>query len=65
MTELDREYLREIRADHYRELRETVDREHRKGLNTNPYYGWTQQEIDNYEASLNADPEPIKVEDEE
>ena len=66
MTEFDRQYVQEMRQEYYRDLRETLDREHRQGLNTNPYYGWTQQEIDNYEASLNADiEEPRQTEDEE
>ncbi len=62
MTEFDRAYMQERREEHYRELRETLDDEHRRGLNRNPYYGWTRTEIENYEASLNADPEPIKEE---
>jgi hypothetical protein len=65
MTEFDREYVKEMREEHYRELRETLDREHRQGLNNNPYYGWTQQEIDNYEASFEVDKEPRQTEDEE
>ncbi len=57
MTEFDREYMAERRADHYRDLRKTMDDEHRRGLNADPFYGWTQREIDNYNASLNADRE--------
>lgn len=55
MTEFDREFFRELREDHYRELRQTMDDEHRRGLNPTPYYGWTRQEIEHHEASLNAD----------
>jgi len=55
MTEFDREYMRERREDYYRDLRQTLDDEHRRGLNSDPFYGWTQREIDNYNASLNAD----------
>jgi hypothetical protein len=62
MTEFDRAYMQERREEHYRELRQTLDDEHRRGLNRNPYYGWTRQEIEQHEASLNADPEPIKEE---
>ena len=55
MTEFDREFLRELREDFRRDLYRTMDDEHRRGLNTNPNYGWTRAEIDHYEASLNAD----------
>lgn len=58
MTEFDRAYMQERREEHYRELRQTLDDEHRRGLNSNPYYGWTRAEIERHEASLNADPEP-------
>jgi hypothetical protein len=57
MTEFDREYMAERRADYYRDLYQTLDDEHRRGLNNDPFYGWTQREIDNYNASLNADRE--------
>ena len=57
MTEFDREFLRELRDDFRRDLYRTMDDEHRRGLNTNPHYGWTRQEIENYEASLNTDSE--------
>jgi len=62
MTEFDREYMTEICEEHYRELRQTIDNEHRRGLNSNPFYGWTQQEIDSYQASLNAD-KPTETEE--
>jgi len=55
MTEFDREYMRERREDYYRDLRQTIDDEHRRGLNPDPFYGWTQREIDNYNASLEVD----------
>ena len=58
MTEFDRAYMQERREEHYRELRQTLDDEHRRGLNRNPYYGWTRGEIGRHEASLNADVEP-------
>jgi len=65
MTEFDREYIREMQQEHRRDLRETLDREHRQGLNNNPYYGWNEREILNYEASFEVDPEPQQIEDEE
>jgi len=65
MTEFDREFFRELRDDFRRDLYRTMDDEHRRGLNTNPYYGWTEREIINHEASLNVDPEPSQTEDEE
>lgn len=50
LSEFDREFLRELRADFQRELSQTLDREHAKGLNSNPHYGMTQGEIDNERA---------------
>jgi len=47
--------MRERREEYYRDLRQTLDDENRRGLNSDPFYGWTQREIDNYNASLNAD----------
>jgi hypothetical protein len=65
MTEFDRAYMQERREEHNRELRQTLDDEHRRGLNPNPHYHWTREEIERYEASLNADAEPRAVELEE
>ena len=55
MTEFDREFFRELREDFRRDLYRTMDDEHRRRLNPNPYYGWTREEIEHHEASLNAD----------
>lgn len=46
LSQSDREFLRELRQDFQRDLYETMDREALAGLNTNPYYGMTQREID-------------------
>lgn len=63
LSEFDKEFLRELRADFQRDLYETLDREHAKGLNTNPHYGMTQWEIDQERASLECDPKVPKQEE--
>jgi len=55
MTEFDKEYMAERRSDYYRDLHQTLDEENCRGLNNDPFYGWTQSEIENYKASLEAD----------
>lgn len=63
LTNFDKEFLRESQADFRRDLHKTLDREHTKGLNTNPHYGMTQQEIDCERASLEHKPKVVEPEE--
>jgi hypothetical protein len=63
LSKFDQEFLRELRADFQRDLHETLDKEHAKGLNTNPHYGMTQREIDHELASLDYDPKEPEQEE--